>query len=382
MKNGWKELALSEVFDLDLDSAAVDPSKSFEMVGVLSYGRGLFVKPSVDGSETSYKTFFRLNEGQIVLSQLFGWEGAIAPVEKEFVGRFVSSQFPTFRPKTNLNSQFAKWMIRLPQLWDQLKNAAKGMGDRRRTLSPDIFLAAKAALPPFDEQKNIASHLDTIEERLDRVRKLREEQENELLAALRSVFHRVVSTADWIEMGEVAPLVRRPVEIEPDGQYPELGARSFGKGIFHKPTLYGSQLTWQKLFEIHAGDIVISNIKAWEGAIAVASKSDHGRAGSHRYLTCVTNIERAIPDFICFYLLTNEGLEQIGQASPGSADRNRTLAAKRLEKIKVPIPSMKTQLEFMKLMKFRQEIQKNREKSLRHSDALLPSLLDRIFNGS
>jgi type I restriction enzyme S subunit len=57
--------------------------------------------------------------------------------------------------------------------------------------------------------------------------------------------------------------------------YPEFGARSFGKGLFHKPTLSGADLDWQKLFRVHAGDLVISNIIAWEGAIAVAGEVDH-----------------------------------------------------------------------------------------------------------
>src|SRR5437773_7462767 len=35
--------------------------------------------------------------------------------------------------------------------------------------------------------------------------------------------------------------------------------------------------------------ILVSNIKAWEGALAVAKPEDDGRVGSHRYLTCVPN---------------------------------------------------------------------------------------------
>jgi len=377
----WREVALNEIFELDLYSIAVDPSESYDMVGVLSYGKGLFVKPPVNGTETSYKKFYRLNVGQFVLSQLFGWEGAIAYVEKEFSGKFVSSQFPTFRSKVGVDVRFAKWILRRPELWEQLKQASKGMGDRRRTLNPKIFFSVKCTLPPISEQQRIVAHLDAVEKRLNRVRRLREEQAEKLLGALRSAFHKMIAAADWAEMGEVAPLVRRRVEIEPDGEYPELATRSFGRGIFHKPTLIGANLTWQKFFEVHKNDIVISNIKAWEGAIAVAAEADHGRVASHRYLTCVTNSDHALPEFICFYLLTNHGLEQIGQASPGSADRNRTLAIKRLSKIKVPIPSLGCQREFLALLRLRDKIESLQDKNNKHFEALLPSLLDRIFNG-
>ena len=122
------------------------------------------------------------------------------------------------------------------------------------------------------------------------------------------------------------------IEIDVDGEYPELGARSFGKGIFHKPTLKGGQLTWQKLFRVHEGDIVFSNIKAWEGAIVVAGSADHGRFGSHRYLTCVADPTLAIPEFICFYLLTRDGLESVGSASVGMRGIIRTLSMDRLQR--------------------------------------------------
>lgn len=243
----------------------------------------------------------------------------------------------------------------------------------------DLFGVTIPLLPLADQQR-LTAHLDAIEGRLARAQKLREEQEQELQAALRSAFHRLEAHAEWVAMSEIAPVHRRPTEIELDGEYPEVGARSFGKGVFHKPTLAGESLTWQKLFRVHSGDIVISNIKAWEGAIAVAGESDHGRYGSHRYLTCVADPERALPEFICFYLLSRSGLEQVGVASLGSADRNRTLAVDRLHKIKVPLVSIAQQAEFKKLLDLHAKLRAEAAQSGQRTVALLPSLLDRIFN--
>jgi type I restriction enzyme S subunit len=120
----------------------------------------------------------------------------------------------------------------------------------------------------------------------------------------------------------------------------------FGRGTFHKPPLQAGEITWQKLFLVKQGDILFSNIKAWEGAIAVATAEDQGRYGSHRYLTCVPVPGIATARFVCFHLLTTEGLGDIREASPGSADRNRTLNTKALEKILVPTPSFEKQTWF------------------------------------
>ena len=187
--------------------------------------------------------------------------------------------------------------------------------------------------------------------------------------------------AEYRPMAEVAPIVRRQVEIDMDGEYPELGARSFGKGIFHKPTLIGAELDWQKLYRVQEDDLVISNIKAWEGAIAVANSRDRDRVGSHRYITCVPKEGLATAGFLCFYLLTEAGLEKVQAASPGSADRNRTLAMKRLEKIEVPVPNYDRQLWFNGLQAKVSAIQQTQADNQTELDALLPAILDKAFRG-
>ena len=56
-------------------------------------------------------------------------------------------------------------------------------------------------------------------------------------------------------MKNVAPVVRRPISVCPEDEYPELGIRSFGKGTFHKPSLSGMSVGSKKLFSIEPGDL-------------------------------------------------------------------------------------------------------------------------------
>jgi type I restriction enzyme S subunit len=180
-------------------------------------------------------------------------------------------------------------------------------------------------------------------------------------------------------MGDVAPLFRRPVPIKPDATYPEIGVRSFGRGLFKKPDLIGAELTWQSLFRIELGDLVFSNIKAWEGAFAVAEPEHHGKHGSHRYLTCVPHPDRATAPFLWFYLQSEEGLLQVSQASPGSADRNRTFATKRMAAITVPTPSLDAQRWFDRLQVTARAARVAQADAATHLDRLLPALLHETF---
>ena len=182
-------------------------------------------------------------------------------------------------------------------------------------------------------------------------------------------------------MAEVAPVVRRPVEIQPDEWYPELGIRSFGKGTFHKDPVKGSEVGSKRLFHIEPGDLLFSNVFSWEGAIAVVQPADRGRFGSHRFITCVPDPKRATAQFLCYWFLSDEGLTDIRAASPGAAGRNKTLGIKKLENIEVPLPPIEKQREFGKIIKATHRARAAHQQTATSLEALMPALLDQAFRG-
>jgi type I restriction enzyme S subunit len=124
--------------------------------------------------------------------------------------------------------------------------------------------------------------------------------------------------------------------VDQTREYQEIGVRSFGRGIFHKEPVAGTDLGNKRVFQIEPGDLVISNVFAWEGAIAVASGAEAGRIGSHRFMTFVAIDDRIETSWAAWFFRSEPGLELIGRASPGSAGRNRTLAIDRFESLEIP----------------------------------------------
>lgn len=151
-------------------------------------------------------------------------------------------------------------------------------------------------------------------------------------------------TIDQVRVGDILKLVRRPVVVDPLTDYEEIGIRSFGRGIFHKEPISGAALGDKRVFEIHPGELVLSNVFAWEGGIAVSSASDEGKIGSHRFMTYqpVDNSQVDI-SWAGWFFLSEPGMELIRKASPGSAGRNRTLAVERFAALKVPLPPIAEQ---------------------------------------
>jgi type I restriction enzyme, S subunit len=149
-----------------------------------------------------------------------------------------------------------------------------------------------------------------------------------------------------VRVGDVLRLERFPIEPEPSTEYISIGVRSFGKGIFHYEPTTGAQLGSLRFYTIKPGCLVISNIKGWEGAVAVAGINESECIASNRFLTYVPNDECLVDiNWARWYFLSEQGNELLQKASPGSADRNRTLAIERFEKLEIPLPSIEVQRE-------------------------------------
>jgi hypothetical protein len=99
------------------------------------------------------------------------------------------------------------------------------------------------------------------------------------------------------------------------------------------------------------------------------------------YLTCVPVAGVATARFVCFHLLTPEGLHHVGEASPGSADRNRTTNVKQLMEIPIPVPPYAAQLRFDALQAKLDALRALQSETAAELDALLPSVLNQAFAG-
>jgi type I restriction enzyme S subunit len=379
----WRMVRLGDIVTQVSRLEKVEAGRRYRLLGVRLDGNGAFLREERDGAEMSAARVNRVSAGDFIYSRLFAWRGAFDVVDEALDGCFVSNEFPTFAcDQSRIDARFLNYFFRLKPTLTRVEADCTGSTPQTRNRFKErFFLNLTIPLPPLPEQKRIVAKVQSLTSKIDEARELRESINTDRIAALRSLFRRITDGAPRRPMSEIAPLERRPVQIKEDECYPELGIRSFGRGTFHKPALKGSEITWQKLFRIHSGDIVLSNIKAWEGAIGVATEEDHNRVGSHRYLTCVVNPDAATTNFVCFYLLTREGLEHVGHASPGSADRNRTLGMRALMGIPVPVPPLHMQHNFDCAHRQMTETTVAEADSGKKLNALMPSILDRAFKG-
>ena len=376
---GWSKVALGELLQRSDEATVLDPAAEYHEVTIKLWGKGVVSRGKVRGGDVvSVRRVVRAN--QLILSKIDARNGAIGLVPPELDGAIVSNDFPSFefRDPERCDAAFMGWLVRSAPFVELCKAASEGTTNRVR-IKEDRFLDQQIGLPPLSEQQAIVARLDALAEKTREVEAHLDavERDAEHLLALR--FRDFIADAPLRPMAEVAPLVRREQTIDLDGIYPELGIRSFGKGTFHKPPLSGSEVGTKRLYRIEPGDLLFSNVFAWEGAIAIAQQADAGRFGSHRFITCRTVPSLVTAEFLRYYFLTDDGMLKIGEASPGGAGRNRTLGLEKLMAIQVPVPPLAAQQNFDRLQADVAAL-KAKHAAIRQANAALqPATLERVF---
>lgn len=374
---GWPLVRLGEVISQRKDFIEIAPDETYARCRVQTSARGIILRDRVAGAEIKTKRQQVCRTGEFLVAEIDAKLGGYGIVPEELDGAIVSSHYFLFEvDETKLLRGFLDWYSRTPDFLEQVK--ARG-STNYAAIRPSNVLGYLMPLPPLAEQQRIVARLDRVAGLVAARERATAAMEADMQAMLAKAFARCIEDAPRRPMAEVAPLIRRPVEIQPDTDYTEIGVRSFYNGIFHRRMMPGSEFSWQHLFWIKEGDLVFSNLMAWEKAIAVAEAHDEGTVGNHRMLTCEANPELATPGFLLAYFRTPEGFSSVVGNSPGTIARNKTLSSKKLPAIEVPVPPLETQRRFDRLQAKARRIRTIRAASALDADALIPALLHQVF---
>lgn len=159
----YRDVKLDRVLARVVDEVRIEPLETYATAGIYSYGRGLFHRSPILGSETSYRSYFRLHEGDFVYSKLFAWEGAMTVVPPVFDGILVSSEFPTFEiDREQVNTDYFALVCRWRAFHERVAGGSTGLGVRRQRVNPGSLLALEVPLPSLDEQERLVGRLQVL----------------------------------------------------------------------------------------------------------------------------------------------------------------------------------------------------------------------------
>jgi type I restriction enzyme, S subunit len=144
-------------------------------------------------------------------------------------------------------------------------------------------------------------------------------------------------------ISELLKRVGRAVETLPSEEYREIGIRSHGRGVFHKPPVLGEKLGDKRVFHVVPGALVFNIVFAWEQAVATLSIAEDGYIASHRFPMYLPKDRKSDVKFLREFFLRPRGKFLLELASPGGAGRNKTLGQKEFLSLKIMVPEQEEQ---------------------------------------
>ena len=334
---------LRDIARLDLDVVDVERTAEYPIAGVYGFGRGLIDRGVIQGSETSYSRLQRLHSGQVVLSRLKAFEGAVAVVPPEFDGFFASQEFPTFTiDESRASIHYIAHLCRWPDFWSSLGSGSKGIGARRERLHADEFLELEIQLPPIDEQRRIAQRLDAILSRVEagfrQVEQAVRKANAVRWATLRAIFDRLSETWGTSRLVDVVEL--NPESVRPEREfsggsfvYVDIASVANGSGrITDAKTVFALDTPARARKRIRAGDVLVSTVRPNLRGVGLVPPELDGQVCSTGF--AVLRPHSSIdPRFLTFQALSDFFIDQlVGEVRGGHypAVNDRTLREARI----------------------------------------------------
>lgn len=192
-----------------------------------------------------------------------------------------------------------------------------------------------------------------------------------------------VLPGDWASMtvGECLEKVEKPVAVEPDKLYTQIGIRSHGKGLFYKEPVTGESLGNKSVFWVEPDCFVLNIVFAWEQAIEKTTENEIGMIGSHRFPMFRPIDNRVDVDYLIAYLLTKRGTDILEAASPGGAGRNRTLGQDRFMNSKIILPPINEQKKIAEILATQDKVIALKERLLEEKKTQKKYLMQQLLTG-
>lgn len=170
-----------------------------------------------------------------------------------------------------------------------------------------------------------------------------------------------------------------PVAVEASKTYPMSGVYSFGRGLFAREDLPGTRTTYRALHRLGADALVLSQLKAWEGALGVVPPEHDGRFLSPQFATFHAHQDRLDVRFLGWWCRQSSVWEALRRRSRGMGARRDSVSPERFLSLDISLPPLVEQRRIVaRIDEFRTKIDQARgltEAAAALSDALCRSFL-------
>jgi len=222
--------------------------------------------------------------------------------------------------------------------------------------------------------------LDALSARIDEAHELLMESQVEALSLITSLHHSLAEDR-VVKISDLLCLEEDRVPVTAVGEYPQVGIKSLGGGLFAKEPVIGLNTTYKYFNLLSSGMVVLSQVKGWEGAVAVCPEDLEGRFASPEYRTFRCLNGAALPEYLASLVKTEWFHGLLATATRGQGARRERTRPEMFLDIELPMPDIDKQARAVEVFRRLWDVTPNNEIMITQFDAMLPSILDKAFKG-
>lgn len=324
MNSRWPMVPLGAVLAKSDDWIAIHPDHKYQEVTVALWGNGARLRREVLGAEIASPTRLQVHTNQFIISRIDARNGATGLIPVGLEGAVVSNDFPVFTPDPErLAPQFLGWLSKTKNFVELCKAASEGTTNRVR-LKEDRFLAMTISLPPLAEQGRLVERIDALAAKIEEATRLKQ-QTNDDHADFISSLNNYLANGRIVTIGDFLELHEDRVSVEAGKEYAQVGAKGFGAGLFPRESITAQQTTYKAFNRLYAGAVVLSQVKGWEGAIAVCPNELAGRFASPEYRTFQAKPDAVLPEYVVAIIPTPWFWQRLSTVTRGVGARRERI---------------------------------------------------------
>lgn len=383
----WPHVPLEDVVIHRKEFIQINDLEKYKRCRVQLHAQGVVLRDEVEGSLIKTKKQQVCHANEFLVAEIDAKMGGFGLVPSELEGAVVSSHYFLFSPIVNrLDPQFLGYYSRTVAFRSQVESRGS---TNYAAIRPAHVLGYTIPLPPLEDQRRIVARVDSLVAKIDEAKTLRKQSTSQLNAVAVSLAHRGDLTDDeklrmgWkaIRLGDFIRTEYDDHKVQTCEEYPNLGIYSYGRGLFAKPPISGMATSAAKLRKVHSGQFIYSRLFAWEGAFGLVTPEFDGWYVSGEYPTFACDQHHILPEFLFAYFKTEQAWKKVAIGSKGLGSRRQRVQPEQILNHCLLLPPMDIQEKIKWTL---ESAVKGRIQILEAEasiDVLLPSILDRAFQG-
>ena len=374
--NRWSRVTLGEVLQHRKDSIQIDDTEKYKRCRVQLNAKGIVLRDTVTGVDIKTKRQQVCHAGEFLVAEIDAKHGGFGLVPNELDRAIVSSHYFLFEiDDSKLKRQFLDYFSRTPDFRGQVE--AQG-STNYAAIRPTDVLNYSIPLPPIGEQCAIVTRLDAVADKVRQVEAKLDEIESNAAALVISLHHKLAD-GRTVRLGDILELAEDVEPVFPDIEYPQVGVRGFGGGLFAKPAIRGTDTTYRAFNRLYPDAIVLSQVKGWEGAVALCPEflTDFYVSPEYRTFRCIPN--QASPAYLGELIKTPWFWSLLQNATRGVGARRERTRPEQFLTIELPMPLFEDQVKGIELVERLEKAKAKHTETRQALKSLLPSMLEQIF---